>query len=171
MVFDFDKPTERNLAEAVRTYALTSRFVIADISAPRCVPHELMAIVPNSPSIPVVPILREGETPYAMFNDLLAYPGVLPPARYRDDANLVSPLQTDVIASAESGRCRWICPIRPARTTNITARIFSNRRKLLRPTHQPIHRCHLPSLFISNKAVVRCRRWFDAGSRIQAAMG
>ena len=25
MVFDFDKPTERNLTEAVRTYALTSR--------------------------------------------------------------------------------------------------------------------------------------------------
>ena len=32
MVFDFDKPAERNLTEAVRTYALTSRFVIADIS-------------------------------------------------------------------------------------------------------------------------------------------
>ena len=74
MVFDSDKRTERNLTEAVRTYALTLRFVIADISAPRCVPHELMAIVPNSPSIPVVPILRDNEEPYAMFNDLLAYP-------------------------------------------------------------------------------------------------
>ncbi|MEO7363117.1 MAG: CHAT domain-containing protein [Gemmatimonadaceae bacterium] len=101
MVFDFDKPTERNLTEAVRTYALTSRFVIADISAPRCVPHELMAIVPNSPSIPVVPILREGEEPYAMFNDLLAYPWVLPPVRYRDDADLIARLQTEVIAPAE----------------------------------------------------------------------
>ena len=101
MVFDFDKPTERNLTEAVRTYALTSRFVIADISAPRCVPHELMAIVPNSPSIPVVPIIREGEEPYAMFNDMLAYPWVLPPVRYRDDADLVARLQCDVIAPAE----------------------------------------------------------------------
>ena len=60
MVFDFDKPQERNLTESVRTYALTSRFVIADISAPRCAPHELMAIVPFSPSIPVVPIIRDG---------------------------------------------------------------------------------------------------------------
>lgn len=101
MVFDFDKPTERNLTEAVRTYALTSRFVIADISAPRCVPHELMAIVPNSPSIPVVPIIRDGEEPYAMFNDMLAYPWVLPPVKYLNDADLVARLQTEVIAPAE----------------------------------------------------------------------
>ena len=101
MVFDFDKRTERILTEAVRTYALTLRFVIADISAPRCVPHELMAIVPNSPSIPVVPILRDNEEPYAMFNDLLAYAWVLLPVRYRDDAVLVARLQRDVIAPTE----------------------------------------------------------------------
>jgi hypothetical protein len=101
MVFDFDKPRERNLTESVRTYALTSRFVIADISAPRCVPHELMAIVPYAPSIPVVPIIREGEQPYAMFRDLLAYPWVLPPVTYRDDADLVSQLDAAIIGPAE----------------------------------------------------------------------
>ena len=101
MVFDFDKPAERNLTESVRTYALTSRFVIADISAPRCVPHELMAIVPHSPSIPVVPIIRDGEEPYAMFRDLQAYPWVLPPVKYRDDADLVARLDAAVVGPAE----------------------------------------------------------------------
>jgi hypothetical protein len=101
MVFDFDKPAERNLTESVRTYALTSRFVIADISAPRCVPHELMAIVPHSPSIPVVPIIRDGEAPYAMFEDLLAYPWVLPPVKYRDDADLVARLDAAIVGPAE----------------------------------------------------------------------
>ena len=36
-----------------------------------------------------------------MFNDLLAYAWVLPPVRYRDDADLVARLQQDVIAPAE----------------------------------------------------------------------
>ncbi len=101
MVFDFDKPAERNLTEAVRTYALMSRFVIADISAPRCAPHELMAIVPGSPSIPVVPIIRAGEEPYAMFKDLLAYPWVLPLLTYRDDADLVARLDAAIVGPAE----------------------------------------------------------------------
>lgn len=101
MVFDFDQPQERNLTEAVRTYALTSRFVIADISAPRCVPHELMAIVPHSPSIPVVPIIRIGEKPYAMFGDLRAYPWVMAPVQYRDAADLVAQLDAAIVAPAE----------------------------------------------------------------------
>jgi hypothetical protein len=101
MVFDFDRPQERNLTEAVRTYALTSRFVIADISAPRCVPHELMAIVPHSPSIPVVPIIRSGETPYAMFKDLRAYPWVMAPVQYRDAGDLVAQLDAAIVAPAE----------------------------------------------------------------------
>jgi hypothetical protein len=79
-----------------------SRFVIADISAPRCAPHELMAIVPDSPSIPVVPIIREGEEPYAMFKDLLAYPWVLPLVTYRDDADLVERLDMAVVRPAEA---------------------------------------------------------------------
>jgi hypothetical protein len=102
MLFDFDKPDGRNLTEAVRTYALMSRFVIADISAPRCVPHELMAVVPQSPSIPVVPILQADEQPYAMFQDLLAYPWVLPPVKYRDAADLLAQLDAAVIAPAEA---------------------------------------------------------------------
>lgn len=102
MLFDFDKPTERNLTEAVRTYAITSRFVIADISAPRCTPHELMAIVPNAPSIPVVPIIQQDEEPYAMFNDLRAYPWVLPVVKYRDAKDLVRRLEKAVIGPAEA---------------------------------------------------------------------
>ncbi len=101
IIFDFDKPTNRNLTESVRSYALLSRFVVADISAPRCVPHELMAIVPYSPSIPVVPIIREGEQPYAMFHDLRAYPWVLPPVTYRDDGDLLARLDAAIVGPAE----------------------------------------------------------------------
>lgn len=101
MVFDFAKPAQRSLTEAVRTYVLTSRFVVADISAARCAGHELMAIVPTSPSIPVVPVIRAGEAPYAMFHDLHAYPWMLPLVTYRDDDDLLAQLEAAVVRPAE----------------------------------------------------------------------
>jgi uncharacterized protein YjbI with pentapeptide repeats len=55
VVFDFDPPTERNTLETVTLLARLSRFIIADITEPRSVPHELAAIVPNLPSVPVMP--------------------------------------------------------------------------------------------------------------------
>jgi len=41
MIFDFDRPTDRDLTETVRILAGLSRFVIADITNPRSVPLEL----------------------------------------------------------------------------------------------------------------------------------
>ena len=102
LVFDFDKPDERNLTESVRTFAALSRFIIADISAPRCVPHELASIVPYYPSIPIVPIIQENEEPYAMHSDLHAYPWVLEPIAYRDAADLEVKLDTLIVPRAEA---------------------------------------------------------------------
>jgi hypothetical protein len=46
-----------------------SRFVIADITNPRSAPLELQAAVPEC-MIPFVPIIEDGEEPFAMFQDL-----------------------------------------------------------------------------------------------------
>ena len=43
-----------------------SRFVIVDITNPRSAPLELQATVPEY-MIPFVPIIQEGEEPFAMF--------------------------------------------------------------------------------------------------------
>lgn len=69
ILFDFDKPTQRDFTETVLTLAGMARFVIADISNPKSSPLELQATVPNY-MIPFVPILQEGEEPFAMFKDL-----------------------------------------------------------------------------------------------------
>lgn len=106
-LFDYEAPAGRNLTEWVRTHALMSRFIVADISDPNSVPHELANIVPTSPSVPIVPIIREGARDYSMFRDLRAYPWVLPTVTYRDDADLRARLDTEVIAPAEARIAAW----------------------------------------------------------------
>jgi hypothetical protein len=70
ILFDFERPASRDLTETIRIRALLSRFVIADISDPRSVPHELMAIVPDV-AVPVQPLLLSSQPAYGMFANLL----------------------------------------------------------------------------------------------------
>jgi uncharacterized protein YjbI with pentapeptide repeats len=69
ILFDFDKPTQRDFTETILTLAGLARFVIADITNPKSSPLELQATVPNY-MIPFVPILQSREEPFAMFVDL-----------------------------------------------------------------------------------------------------
>jgi len=69
ILFDFDKPSQRDFTETILTLAGLARFVIADISNPKSSPLELQATVPNY-MIPFVPILQIEEKPFAMFADL-----------------------------------------------------------------------------------------------------
>lgn len=101
-LFDYAPPPGRNLTEWVRHHVLTSRFVIADLTDPRSVPYELGSVVPTSPSVPFVPIIREGGQPFAMAADLRVYPWVLPTVTYRDEADLLAKLDAAVIAPAEA---------------------------------------------------------------------
>jgi len=69
IVFDFERPTDRDFTETVMTLAGMCLFIVADLSKPRSVPLELQATVPHY-MIPFVPIIQEGEDPFAMFGDL-----------------------------------------------------------------------------------------------------
>jgi uncharacterized protein YjbI with pentapeptide repeats len=69
MMFDFEKPTQRDFTETVRMLAGMSRFIIADITNPKSSPLELQAIMPDY-MIPFVPIIHENDEPFAMFRDL-----------------------------------------------------------------------------------------------------
>ena len=51
MVFDFEKPTQRDFTETIMTLAGMSLFVIADITNPRSAPLELQATVPDYTSL------------------------------------------------------------------------------------------------------------------------
>lgn len=102
ILFDFAGPSSRSLLETVTTLARLSRFIIADITDPKSVPQELTAIVQSLPSVPVQPLLLEGERPWAMFESLALYPWVLPIVRYKDMGDLGSSLGDHVLAAAEA---------------------------------------------------------------------
>lgn len=63
ILFDFQKPSDRDVTETVTLLARMARFVIADLTDPASIPHELEAFVPHV-EVPVRLIIAEGHVPY-----------------------------------------------------------------------------------------------------------
>lgn len=101
MMFDFEKPTQRDFTETIKTLAGMSRFIVADITNPKSSPLELQATMPDY-MIPFVPIIQEDEEPFAMFKDLQQKYGdwVLDVLRYDSAENLLKVLDDAVIKPA-----------------------------------------------------------------------
>jgi uncharacterized protein YjbI with pentapeptide repeats len=99
IVFDFERPAERDFTESVMTLAAMSLFIVADITNPRTSPVELSAILPHY-RIPLVPIIQKGQAPFAMFADLRKYPWVLPVLQYGSVAALRKIFQDAVVRPA-----------------------------------------------------------------------
>jgi len=104
ILFDFEKPNNRDLTETVATLASLARFVIADLSAPNSIPAELMSFAQTYLSVPIQGIfcVTEGHaTPYPMYEHLRRYPHVLPIYEYQTLEGLMDRLNEDVIRPAE----------------------------------------------------------------------
>jgi TIR domain len=100
ILFDFEKPANRDFTETVSTLAHLARFVIVDLTDPASIIQELYAIVPIL-AVPVQPILLAGNKEFSMFEDLRRYHWVLPTFRYQDKADLLDSLQEHIIEPAE----------------------------------------------------------------------
>jgi hypothetical protein len=101
VLFDFAGPENRGLTETVRILAHLARFVIADLSNPRSIPHELQAIVPEI-DVPVAPMILASERPYAMFADLAKYSWLLKLRTYANLDDVVSRVLGDLLVDVES---------------------------------------------------------------------
>ena len=102
IMFDFDKPSSRDLTETISTLAHMARFVIADITDARSLPQELQVIVPNLPNVPVQPPLMSSEKEYGMFEHFKNYPWVLQEFAYTDKLDLMANLESRIILPPES---------------------------------------------------------------------
>jgi hypothetical protein len=81
ILFDFEKPRDRDTDETIKLLAGMARFVIADISA-KSVLQELRAIVPDVPSLPVQPIILATQDDPGMFDHYRHMQWFLPVHRY-----------------------------------------------------------------------------------------
>jgi hypothetical protein len=100
IVFDFDRPTDKDFTETIKTLAGMCYFVIADVTNPKSSPLELQATVPDY-QIPFVPIIQEGEFPFAMMVDLQKkYNWVLDTISYDSLKTLIEILKTHIIDPA-----------------------------------------------------------------------
>jgi hypothetical protein len=101
VLFDFDKPASKDTTGTVETLARMARFIIADLTDPSSIPHELGTIVPFLRTTPVLPIRLVGSKGYSMFDDLgRSYNWVLDIHEYEDSDSLISTLPK-VIAPAD----------------------------------------------------------------------
>jgi hypothetical protein len=111
VLFDFEKPANRDLTETVSTLAHLARFIIVDLTDPSSAPHEAATIIPHcivpvQPLLTLQPLIIEGKTverrEYVMFQDLRKrYSWVLPTFRYQDTADLLASLKEHIIEPAE----------------------------------------------------------------------
>jgi hypothetical protein len=102
VLFDFDKPTSRDLTETISTLAHMARFIIADITEAKSIPQELQAIVPNLPSVPVQPLLLTSDREYGMFESIKRYPWVLDTYYYDNLNEVLVSIEDKVISPAET---------------------------------------------------------------------
>ena len=112
MVFDFDRPTDKDYTETVQTLAGMSMFVIADVTSPKSTPLELEATVKQF-KIPYLPIIDVSvdPRPFAMLIDSQkSFHWVLPTLKYEtkedllDDDNIKTYIIDRAVAKREELR-------------------------------------------------------------------
>lgn len=89
ILFDFERPSSKDTTGVVETIARMARFIVADLTDPSSVPHELATIVPFLRTVPVQPLRLVGSTGYRMVDNWRAYPWFLDVHEYKDAESLI----------------------------------------------------------------------------------
>jgi len=90
------------MLESVLRFAAVSRFVIADLSDPKWVLAELQQIIMTLRSVPVVPVIHEGQREDEVIAHFEGFSCVRPVIKYRDLSHLRAILENEVLSAAEA---------------------------------------------------------------------
>lgn len=101
ILFDFDAPQNRDITETISTIAHLSKFIIADITEARSIPQELQTIIPNLPSVPIMPILKKNEIEYVMLEHYKRYNWVLETCIYDEEETKLDEFINEIIVKCE----------------------------------------------------------------------
>jgi uncharacterized protein YjbI with pentapeptide repeats len=101
ILFDFEKPKNRDTQETITTLARLSKFIIADITDPKSIPQELTAISAELTSVPIKPIILKGNEPWGMFDAIRRKANVLDVFEYDGKIDLIQSLKLNVIDPVE----------------------------------------------------------------------
>jgi len=146
ILFDFEKPASRDLTGTITTLANMARFIIADLTEPSSVPHELASLVPST-VVPVQPIILQGRREYAMFADLMhRYEWVLEPYHYKSKKVLLAHLGDKVIAPAEAKAKQQSEKATAQPAAFPKARDFGRRSRATRRSSSPTRRGRAPGI-------------------------
>ena len=102
IVFDFDRPVDKDYTETVQTLAGMSLFVIADVTSPKSIPLELEATAKQF-KIPFLPILDTSvdEYSFSMLIDLQKnFHWVLKTLEYKSKERLLENIKVAIIDRA-----------------------------------------------------------------------
>jgi len=101
IIVDFDGPASKDTTGTVETLARLAGFVVADLTDPSSVPHELATTVPFLRTTPVVLLRKMDTSGYSMVKDLQAYPWVLGIQPYQSVETLIQQLP-DIVKRARA---------------------------------------------------------------------
>jgi len=76
------------LTETVGLIGKMSKFVVADLTDAKSVPHELSELIPKNPSLQIYPILENTHKEYSMFEHWEKYPWVSPITKYTSNDDI-----------------------------------------------------------------------------------
>jgi len=96
ILFDFEKPNNRDLTETIITLASLSKYVICDLSHPTSIPQEMQATIPHFKSVIFQPIIQKGEREYSMFEGFQRYDWVRPIIEYSTIDDLMESLKKEL---------------------------------------------------------------------------
>jgi len=103
IVFDFQPSTNQTTLETLKTLASMARFVIADLTDARSVLMELVAIVPNLPSVAVRLLVKKSAPEYGMLDFIRKFSSVVKGTyEYENVGEVIASIKENIIIPAEA---------------------------------------------------------------------